>query len=59
MTKTGLKVVRHVSIGLPLDSIGLLDGNLGSFMKFLWDVIWWQKGVKSYSDAILECLDVT
>ena len=27
MTKTGLKVVGHVSIGLPLDSIGLLHGN--------------------------------
>lgn len=33
-------------------------GTGGSFMMFLWDVIWWQKGVKSYSDAILECLDV-
>ena len=33
-------------------------GTGGSFMKFLRDVIWWQKGVKSYSDVILECLDV-
>ena len=33
-------------------------GTGGSFMKFLRDVIWWQKSVKSYSDAILKYLDV-
>lgn len=31
-------------------------GTGGSFMKFLWDVIWWQKGVKSYSERFLSVL---